>query len=1101
MNTELSQSLLPMVERVGWGIVQSCWLGAICAILLALTLRFARSAAARHLACMLALVATLVSTVVMAAQMSISSTQRRSATAKHGFVSLAGLPSQTVPGKETNRGQPSSCSEENMALDQRITNRRSMNPVSGFPAAAPSRSAAIVLFLRSPHFIAPVLPWLTMSWLMGVVFLSLRHFAGWRRIRAWRCGGCQIAHAPSQRLALEIGRKLHLRLVVPIVESAEVLTPVVVGTMRPIVLLPLRLISGFRPLELEAILAHELAHIARGDTWANLLQMVCETALFYHPAVWWMSRRARIERENAADDLATAVCADRLQYATALARLAEEAASPRLVLAANDGVLLARIRRLLVPNSQESNSGWATSGLMLGALVCAAFLVIDNSSKAGVDESAPVKPVADQSIQSVIDAAPAGAVSQLTEEERNERIVISKPLTLERAGGERALPEDGALASSGRQTSETGEKGFREVTMALGQGPQFLQSRIGTQNLSFDWFTDGDARQSGSNAFTGADLLETRWLKRSGQFLVAQGEGVLSRTTADPSQPPEAARKPAVDAKSWLEDAFQLDDKAKREAAIERIRQAMTSANAEEARAGVTAFVQLAAIEFDKASFRSAVRSLLSSTDAPTRAAAASAFTMTGADAADLERILALADDSAAEVRDRLTGIIVALTKGDLTGKPASDAILKLMNNLPRDSRNVAHAMWGVKFSQEIEARVLAFCRDIPAAGNGIIGYNFFYGALSTQANKSEASCRRLIELLAHQDTTNIAGRSAWGLQQGVAREQFPLVADAMVKVIEARTDGYLRNNALRCLRTYGDARQVPALKAFLAKPGVSGEFRKQLDETVGSLERRVVETAEQPAGAAPTTPPAVAQAGQGATPSSPPAAAASAPEKPELEVEWRGRWWPARVLRKEGETTLIHYVGFGSEWDETVPADRVRPIQVQNTQQSASVAPDAALVEQNRRAARLRAAEDRRNYSPEQLQEIESLYQVANTKGKRTPEAKASLKQLLEKYDKANRTGCATLYLGQASEGAERLEYLTRAVEKFSDCYYFNGCQVGGYGRYVLALTLWEKGEKEKALSLLTELKTKYKDATDHSGRPMGQVAEAVEKELAKPK
>ena len=131
-------------------------------------------------------------------------------------------------------------------------------------------------------------------------------------------------------------------------------------------------------------------------------------------------------------------------------------------------------------------------------------------------------------------------------------------------------------------------------------------------------------------------------------------------------------------------------------------------------------------------------------------------------------------------------------------------------------------------------------------------------------------------------------------------------------------------------------------------------------------------------------------------------------------------------------------------------------------------------------------------------MQEIETLYQVANTKGKRSEEARASLKQLLEKYDKANRTGCATLYLGQASEGAERLEYLTRAVEKFSDCYYFNGCQVGGYGRYVLALTLWDKGEKDKARALLAELKTTYKDATDHRGRPMGEVAEAVEKELA---
>ena len=141
------------------------------------------------------------------------------------------------------------------------------------------------------------------------------------------------------------------------------------------------------------------------------------------------------------------------------------------------------------------------------------------------------------------------------------------------------------------------------------------------------------------------------------------------------------------------------------------------------------------------------------------------------------------------------------------------------MNNLPRDSRSVAHAMWGVKFSPEIEARVLEFCREIPAAGNSIVGYNFFYGALSTQANKSDASCRRLIELLAHQDTTNIAGRSAWGLQQGVAREQFPLVADAMVKVIEARSDGYLREQraalsahlwrCAQCARAQGAPRQT----------------------------------------------------------------------------------------------------------------------------------------------------------------------------------------------------------------------------------------------------------------------------------------------------
>jgi TolA-binding protein len=157
-------------------------------------------------------------------------------------------------------------------------------------------------------------------------------------------------------------------------------------------------------------------------------------------------------------------------------------------------------------------------------------------------------------------------------------------------------------------------------------------------------------------------------------------------------------------------------------------------------------------------------------------------------------------------------------------------------------------------------------------------------------------------------------------------------------------------------------------------------------------------------------------------------------------------------------------------------------------------------LREENKANARKRAAEDRNHYKPEELAEIESLYQVAN-KNWRTDEARESLKKLLDKFDKSNRTGCATLYMGQMSQGKDRIEYLTRAVEKFSDCYYLNGCQVGGYGRYVLALTLWQEGEKDKARALLGELKKKYKDAIDHQGRPMAEIAEAAEKELdAKP-
>jgi beta-lactamase regulating signal transducer with metallopeptidase domain/nitrous oxidase accessory protein NosD len=1450
--------LLLIAARVGWAIVHSIWLAAAAAMALALALCFLRSAAARHIACMFALAITLGGTgaVTMKVPSPATSSEKEAGSQLPPAAPSArrDLPLPNSNDEDPSR-RPITLPAANGALPQSVVHRSTSlldSKVTGAGLAATTSFRSLI---------TPALPWLAVSWLLGVVLLSLRHFGGWWRVRTWRRTGKRLVQEAAERLASEIGRKLGLRRLVPIMKSADVLTPMLVGTVRPMILLPLRVITGFSVCELEAILAHELAHLARGDAWANLLQIVCETLLFYHPGVWWISRQARIERENAADDLATAVCADRLQYVNALARLAEQTIAPSLALAATDGPLLTRIRRLLLPPPRPSGatSDWAVSALIAGGLFLVMLILIPHPSSATAEEPPKITVAAGESIQKAIDAAPAGAVIQLGEGEWRERITISKPLTIEGAGWEktsikpdrfppgvtakskaefraryvrglsvteravldrewvekfarptllvqvtgdvvvrglriggiappsdqsaggealavfrkaqgsmsgcavvgpsedgiqiddgsdveivhslvaalrgvgiivegwnassrpsrlhlaesevrtvadgvqigrncdgtliercrirdsrgngiyyeeasptitgnaifnnkrsgihahgkthatvrgnlvwknkshgmecwfenadtiegntfvenvqaallavgnskpvavrnifaaspvaincgmvgpqigqpvltanlfwqtatvlkameekkpapegslsadpqfrdaakedfalapsspaiganiglpeplapaspwRTLPEEEAIATSATLTSDTSDvSGFPEVKMDFGlSGLKTIDLSLAPQVVQFEGFLDSGPppRFISTNSLARVDLVEVKESERpslSKDWLYLAQANVIppSSTNQLVSKTPEELRQKAVeDAKAWIDDAFQLEDKAKREAAIERIRAAMRSGNADEARAGVTAFVRLAPIEFDKAAFRPEVRALLASQDRPTRAAAASAFTMTGADADDVERILALADDPAAEVREPLTGIIVRLTKGDLTGKPASDAILKLMNNLPRDSRSVAHAMWGVKFSPEIEARVLEFCREIQGASNSSVGYNFFYGALSTQANKSDASCRRLIELLAHQDTTNIAGRSAWGLQQGVAREQFPLVADAMVKLIEARSDGYLRNNALRCLRTYGDVRQAPPLKALLAKPGVTGEFKSELQQLLAAIEKRRPESAADQSSDKPLPSP---------TPQPPtPQLATTATEKAEIEVEWQGKWWPAAVLKKEAERTQIHYVGYGSEWDEWVNQERIRPLQSQTaapeksttgvTPQKAEETRVAQLVEKNRQAARRRAQEDRQRYTFEELGEIEKLYQVANTKGKRTDEAKASLKQLLEKYDKANRTGCATLYLGQASEGTERLEYLTRAVEKFSDCYYLNGCQVGGYGRYVLALTLWDKGERDKARALLAELKTTYKDATDHRGEPMSKIAEAVEKELAK--
>jgi len=139
-------------------------------------------------------------------------------------------------------------------------------------------------------------------------------------------------------------------------------------------------------------------------------------------------------------------------------------------------------------------------------------------------------------------------------------------------------------------------------------------------------------------------------------------------------------------------------------------------------------------------------------------------------------------------------------------------------------------------------------------------------------------------------------------------------------------------------------------------------------------------------------------------------------------------------------------------------------------------------------RAAALRArfeariAQDRKTYTPDQLREIETLYQVANRQW-RSPEAQESLKTLIAKYDKANRTGCAVLYLGQMSSGQEKEDYLKKAIADFSDCWYGDGVQVGAYARVHLAGYCQQSGRADEARKFYAEIREKYPDAVDHNG------------------
>ena len=163
------------------------------------------------------------------------------------------------------------------------------------------------------------------------------------------------------------------------------------------------------------------------------------------------------------------------------------------------------------------------------------------------------------------------------------------------------------------------------------------------------------------------------------------------------------------------------------------------------------------------------------------------------------------------------------------------------------------------------------------------------------------------------------------------------------------------------------------------------------------------------------------------------------------------------------------------------------------------SIAATEKQRERQRQFAKARMRQDNRRFSKDQVAEAEELYQVAN-KNWRSPEAAATLKTMIEKFPEMNRTGCAVLYLGQWSRGEEREQYLKRAVEKHSDCYYGNGTQVGGFARYLLGHYYREQGKTAEADKLFNEIRKNYPEAITHRGDLLTAVLREEAKGTTKP-
>lgn len=223
-----------------------------------------------------------------------------------------------------------------------------------------------------PGFLDAALPWLVLVWLLGVLLLSVRAWRQWLRLQ-WMVRRSERLPQWQQYVA-GMAARFSLRRRVVVLGSALVDTPMLVGWLRPVILMPAAVAMGFPVAQVEWILAHELAHLRRWDPLANLFQVVLETLHFYHPVVRWISRDVRNERELCCDRMALMVKGgNRREFAAALAGLGElRASDERLRLAASGGVLLERVRHLAAPSSASAvttRTPARHAAVLLGALL------------------------------------------------------------------------------------------------------------------------------------------------------------------------------------------------------------------------------------------------------------------------------------------------------------------------------------------------------------------------------------------------------------------------------------------------------------------------------------------------------------------------------------------------------------------------------------------------------------------------------------------------------------------------------------------------------------------------------------------------------------
>ncbi len=215
-------------------------------------------------------------------------------------------------------------------------------PIARSRAAA---SAATLLRVAQPMRGSDALPWLVEAWLLGVALFSLRSAGGFFLLERERRRQSTAVSARVLEFASTLQDRFGITRAIDYCECKWLQAPAVIGWFRPVVFLPVTALTGLSEHQLESVIAHELAHIQRLDPFVNVFQVCVETVLFYHPAVWWLNKQIRSEREHCCDEMAVELCGNAVEYARALTLMEEWRDAPVFAMAANRGPLTERIVR------------------------------------------------------------------------------------------------------------------------------------------------------------------------------------------------------------------------------------------------------------------------------------------------------------------------------------------------------------------------------------------------------------------------------------------------------------------------------------------------------------------------------------------------------------------------------------------------------------------------------------------------------------------------------------------------------------------------------------------------------------------------------------